>query len=127
MEVPENLYYTKEHEWAALDEDIVTIGITDYAQGELGDIVFVELPEVGTQFTAGDSFGVIEAVKTVSDLFSPVAGEIVEVNDELTDNPALINTSPYKEGWIIKIKASNKKELKNLLNAAGYQSMLESQ
>ena len=126
MEVPENLYYTKEHEWAALDEDIVTIGITDYAQGELGDIVFVELPEVGTQFTAGDSFGVIEAVKTVSDLFSPVTGEIIEVNDELTNNPALINTSPYQEGWIVKIKANNKKELKNLLNAAGYQSMLES-
>lgn len=126
MEIPEKLHYTKEHEWTALDGDIVTIGITDFAQGELGDIVFVELPEVGTQVTAEDSFGVIEAVKTVSDLFSPVTGEIVEVNNELTDNPALINTSPYKEGWIIKIKASNKEELENLLDAAGYQSMLES-
>jgi len=126
MEIPENLYYTKEHEWAALDGDVVTIGITDYAQGELGDIVFVELPEVGTKVAAEDSFGVIEAVKTVSDLFAPVTGEIVEVNDELTDNPALINTSPYEEGWIIKIKASNKEELENLLDAAGYQSMLES-
>ncbi|MFC1558774.1 glycine cleavage system protein GcvH [candidate division KSB1 bacterium] len=126
MEIPENIYYTKEHEWAALEGDIVTIGITDYAQGELGDIVFVELPEVGTQVAAEDSFGVIEAVKTVSDLFAPVTGEIVEVNDELTDNPALINTSPYEAGWIIKIKASNKDELENLLDAAGYQSMLES-
>ncbi len=126
MEIPEKLYYTKEHEWAALDGDVVTIGITGYAQGELGDIVFVELPEVGTKVAAEDSFGVIEAVKTVSDLFAPVTGEIVGVNDELTDNPALINTSPYKEGWIIKIKASNKEELENLLNAAAYQSMLES-
>ena len=108
MEIPEKLYYTKEHEWVALDGDVVTIGITGYAQGELGDIVFVELPEVGTKVAAEDSFGVIEAVKTVSDLFAPVTGEIVGANDELTDNPALINTSPYEEGWIVKIKASNK-------------------
>ncbi len=126
MEIPEKLYYTKEHEWVALDGDVVTIGITGYAQGELGDIVFVELPEVGTKVAAEDSFGVIEAVKTVSDLFAPVTGEIVGVNDELTDNPALINTSPYEEGWIIKIKASNKEELENLLNAAAYQSIIES-
>ena len=126
MEIPENLYYTKEHEWASIEGDIVSIGITDYAQGELGDIVFVELPEVGSQVNAGDSFGVIEAVKTVSDLFAPVTGEITEVNDELTDNPALINTSPYGEGWIIKIKSSNKEELESLMDAAGYRSMIES-
>jgi len=126
MEIPENLYYTKEHEWAAIDGDIVTIGITDYAQGELGDIVFVELPEVGTKVSAMQSFGVIEAVKTVSDLYAPISGEIVQVNNDLTDNPALINSSPYNDGWIIKIKMSNKEELKNLLNASVYQSLIES-
>lgn len=126
MEIRENLYYTKEHEWAALDGDIVSIGITDYAQSELGDIVFVELPEIGTQVTAEQSFGVIEAVKTVSDLFSPVTGEITEVNNELTDNPALINNSPYEDGWIVKIKITNKDELSNLMDAAGYKAMIES-
>jgi len=104
MNIPQGLRYTKEHEWAGMKGDIVTIGITDYAQGELGDIVFIELPEVGTMVEAKSAFGTIEAVKAVADLFAPVTGEIVEVNHQLEDAPELINQSPYEDGWMVKIK-----------------------
>ena len=125
MNIPENLYYTKEHEWTSVSGDIVTVGITDYAQGELGDIVFVELPEIGIETTVAQPFGVIEAVKTVSDLYAPVSGKVVEVNNALVNKPDLINKDPYGEGWIIKIQVENKEEFNNLLDASGYKKLLE--
>jgi len=125
MEIREDLHYTKEHEWILVDGDIATIGITDYAQQELGDIVFVELPEVGSEFASMESFGVIEAVKTVADLFAPVSGKVVEVNNTLIDKPDLINSNPYGEGWIIKIEMSNNEELNQHLDAAGYKSLID--
>jgi len=125
MNIPENLYYTKEHEWTSVSGDIVTVGITDYAQGELGDVVFVELPEIGIETTVAQPFGVIEAVKTVSDLYAPVSGKVVEVNNALVNKPDLINKDPYGEGWIIKIQVENKEEFNNLLDASGYKKLLE--
>ncbi len=125
MNIPENLYYTKEHEWTSVSGDIVTVGITDYAQGELGDIVFVELPEIGIETTVAQPFGVIEAVKTVSDLYAPVSGKVVEVNNALVNEPDLINKDPYGEGWIIKIQVENKEEFNNFLDASGYKKLLE--
>ncbi|MCZ6776990.1 MAG: glycine cleavage system protein GcvH, partial [Ignavibacteria bacterium] len=107
MNLPENLKYTKDHEWILVDGDIVTVGITDYAQGELGDVVFVELPPVGKILKEHDSFGTIEAVKAVSDLYAPVSGAITEVNKELEGTPELVNKDPYGKGWMIKIKLSN--------------------
>jgi glycine cleavage system H protein len=103
MNIPKNLFYTKEHEWIKLDNDVATIGITDYAQSELGDIIFIELPETGDSVQEKDSIGTIEAVKTVADLFSPMNGEISEVNQSLEDNPEYVNTDPYEMGWIIKL------------------------
>ena len=125
MNIPEDLYYTKEHEWVSVNEDTVTVGITDYAQGELGDIVFVELPEIGTETNAMQPFGVIEAVKTVTDLFAPVSGNVIEVNNALINKPDLINKDPYGEGWIIKIKMNNEEEINELLYASGYKKLLE--
>jgi len=125
MNIPENLYYTKEHEWASVNGDIVTVGITDYAQGELGDIVFIELPKIGIETTADQPFGVIEAVKTVSDLYAPVSGKVVEINNALVNEPSLINKDPYGEGWIIKIQVDNKEEFNNLLDASRYKKLLE--
>ena len=125
MNIPENLYYTKEHEWASVSGDTVIVGITDYAQGELGDIVFVELPEIGKETNAEQPFGTIEAVKTVSDLYAPVSGKVVDINDSLVNKPDLINKDPYGEGWIIKIQIKNKEELNNLLNASKYKELLE--
>jgi glycine cleavage system H protein len=125
MEVPQALYYTKEHEWAKVEGEVAIIGITDYAQGELGDVVFVELPSVGAKAIAGKPFGTIEAVKAVSDLFAPVSGEIIGVNTALEDHPELVNQSPYDEGWMVKIKISNKDELKQLLSSENYEKMLE--
>ena len=122
---PEGLRYTKDHEWAKLDGGVVTVGITHYAQDQLGDVVFVELPAVGKQLQAGDSFGVVEAVKTVSDLYSPIAGEVVAVNDAIAGEPALVNQSPYEQGWMIKIKAANPAEVDGLLDAGAYKTMLE--
>jgi glycine cleavage system H protein len=124
MHIPENLKYTKDHEWAKIDGDVVTIGITDYAQSELGDIVFIELPEVGLTTAQADSFGTIEAVKAVSDLFAPLSGEIVDVNSNLTDNPEMINEDPYGKGWIIKIKLSSKGELDSLLDKSAYEELI---
>jgi len=123
--IKEDLRYTKEHEWVKLEKDIATMGITDYAQGELGDIVFVELPKVGTKVEQMKSFGVIEAVKAVSELFSPVTGEVVEVNSKLESEAGLINKDPYGEGWIIKVKVKDQSEINKLLSAEDYKKLLE--
>jgi len=120
MEFPENLKYTEEHEWVQIEGDTALIGITDYAQSELGDVVFVELPEEGTELSSGAVFGTIEAVKTVSDLFAPITGEILEVNPDLTDQPELINQTPYGDGWMIKLRVSDPSELEGLFDAEHY-------
>ncbi|TYO96352.1 glycine cleavage system H protein [Geothermobacter ehrlichii] len=125
MEFPEELKYTEEHEWVLVEDDIVTVGITDFAQDALGDVVFVELPEVGAQVDAGKPFGVVESVKAVSDIYAPVSGEVVEVNEELPDTPELVNTSPYEDGWMIKIRLSDPSELDNLLEADAYEALTE--
>jgi glycine cleavage system H protein len=122
---PEGLKYTPEHEWAKVEGDMVTIGITDWAQEQLSDVVYVELPAAGVVVKQMDAFGVVEAVKTVSDLYSPISGEIVEVNSALTDDPALINQSPYEEGWMVKIRMADPKELETLLDAEGYTALVE--
>lgn len=124
MQIPEDLKYTKDHEWAKVEGDIAVVGITDFAQGELGDIVYVELPEVGSQTKQGESFGTIEAVKAVSDLFAPLSGEVVEVNESLADEPEKINKDPYGEGWIIKIKIADKSEIDNLLDKSQYEALI---
>ena len=127
MSYPEDVRYTPEHEWAKLERGVVTIGITSYATEQLGDVVCVELPEVGRKLEAMKTFGVVEAVKTVSDLFSPLDGEVVEVNPALTDNPALVNQAPYGEGWMIKVRATNPEPLKGLMSSDDYEKMLEDQ
>jgi len=126
MNIPENLKYTEEHEWIKDNGDgTVTIGITDFAQGELGDIVFVELEPDGSEFGKDEVFGTVEAVKTVSELFCPVAGEIAEVNEELEDEPELVNTDPYGKGWMVKLKVSDTSELDDLLSAKAYKEIIE--
>jgi glycine cleavage system H protein len=122
VNVPEELQYTRSHEWVRTEGDTATVGITDYAQEELGDIVFVELPEEGATFEAGDSFGTVESVKAVSDLYSPVGGEVVEVNEALNDSPEKINEDPYGDGWIIKLRISDEGDL---LSASDYEQLLE--
>ena len=122
MNVPEELQYTKSHEWVRTEGDTATIGITDHAQDELGDVVFVELPEVGATFDAGDSFGTVESVKAVSDLYTPVGGEVVGVNEALNDQPEKINEDPYGEGWIVKLSVSDEGDL---LSASDYEQFLE--
>lgn len=124
MNVPEKLRYTNDHEWALIEGDVATVGVTEYAAGELGDVVYVELPEVGDSATKGDSVGTIEAVKTVADVYSPVSGEIVEVNDALTDNSELVNQDPYGKGWIFKIKLSNSAEVNELLTPEDYKKLI---
>ena len=124
MIIPENLLYTKDHEWLKLEDDIATVGITDFAQKELGDIVFVEVETLDETLEKEETFGTIEAVKTVSDLFMPVSGEVIEVNGLLDSAPETINSDPYGEGWIIKIKISNRDELKGLFDAAGYSELV---
>jgi len=124
MEFPANLKYTKDHEWIRVEGESGVVGITDYAQGELGDVVFVEIPPVGTKLQQGKQFGTIEAVKTVSDILAPVSGEIIEINAAIKDSPELVNKEPYAGGWMLKIKIVNKSELDNLLNAAKYQEMV---
>lgn len=121
MSVPEELQYTKSHEWVRTEGDTATIGITDHAQDELGDVVYVELPEEGASFDAGDSFGTVESVKAVSDLYAPVGGEVVEVNSALEDSPEKINEDPYGEGWIVKLRTSGEGAL---LSAEEYQKIL---
>ena len=125
MASPDNLKYTKEHEWVLVDGDTATVGITDYAQDQLGDIVFVDLPEAGTSVVATHKFGEIESVKAVSELFSPVSGEVTERNDGLTDSPQWVNDSPYDDGWMLKVRLSNPSELDNLLGAAEYDRFTE--
>ncbi|MDI6803899.1 MAG: glycine cleavage system protein GcvH [Bacteroidota bacterium] len=124
MIFPENLKYTKDHEWLSLEGDTGTIGITDYAQGELGDVVFIELPIVGKEVKVGDIFGTIEAVKAVSDLFSPLTGVVVEVNSKLESEPELVNSEPYKGGWMVKIKFSNSAEVTTLLDSESYRALV---
>jgi len=125
MDFPEELKYTEEHEWVLVEEDVVTIGITDFAQEQLGDVVFVELPDVGDHFDTGKSFGVVESVKAVSDVYAPVSGEIVEVNEDLPDEPEVLNNSPYEDGWMVKLKLTDTAELNELMDAAAYQEFVE--
>lgn len=125
MDVRDDLLYTKEHEWVKLEGNIATVGITDYAQGELGDIVFVELPEVDSATQAMQPFGTIEAVKAVSELFAPLSGKVTEVNAALNDNPQLVNQEPYGEGWMIKLELADQDELKELLSPEDYRSLIE--
>ena len=122
---PENLRYSKEDEWVKLDGDVATIGITDYAQDSLSDIVYLELPDVGASFAAGDIFGVVESVKAASDLFSPVSGEVVEVNDGLVDTPEAVNEDPYEAAWMIKVKLADPSEVDGLMDAAAYAAYCE--
>ena len=123
---PEEMKYTKEHEWVAFDDasGVATIGITDYATGELGDIVYIELPDVGSKVTYMEPMGTIEAVKTVADIFSPLTGDVKEVNGELEDHPEIVNNSPYEEGWFIKIELSDRNELESLLSYGDYQALI---
>jgi glycine cleavage system H protein len=122
--IPNELKYTKDHEWAKVNGDVITIGITDFAQSALGDIVFVELPEVGKTLNSHQTFGVVESIKSVSDLFSPVAGTVVETNSDLVNSPELCNAQPYNDAWMIKIKLSNPSEVNSLLSASDYQNLL---
>ena len=124
MNVPAELKYTKEHEWIRVEGEEAVVGITDYAQSQLGDIVFVECETVGDALEAGETFGTIEAVKTVSDLYLPVAGEVLEFNEELEGEPELVNKDPYGKGWIVKIKISDETELDGLLNADAYKAII---
>ena len=124
MNVPAELKYTKEHEWIRVEGEDAVVGITDYAQSQLGDIVFVECETVGDALEAGETFGTIEAVKTVSDLYLPVAGEVLEFNEELEGEPELVNKDPYGKGWIVKIKISDETELDGLLNADAYKAII---
>ena len=124
MKIPDNIYYTKNHEWIIIENGIATLGITDYAQSELGDIIFIEFPEAGDKFNAGDSIGTIEAVKTVADLFTPLAGEISEINLKLEDEPEAINKDPYESGWIIKLKNITNTEKSQLLTASEYKKYI---
>tara|TARA_B100000745_G_C19901203_1_gene301894 strand:- start:95 stop:478 length:384 start_codon:yes stop_codon:yes gene_type:complete len=123
--IPEGLLYTTEHEWVHVEGDECVVGITDYAQGELGDIVFVELPEPGEGLTQGSSFGTVEAVKTVEDLYAPISGEVLEVNSALTEDAVQINTDPYGEGWMLKLKISGGSELEALLTPEAYGKLVE--
>jgi len=124
MNVPANLKYTKDHEWLKVDGEFAFVGITDHAQHELGDIVFIEVETVGETLGQHESFGTIEAVKTVSDMFMPVGGEVIEFNDSLTTNPEIINQDPYEKGWVIKIKLTDSGEISSLLNADQYSALI---
>lgn len=121
MEFPDNLKYAETHEWVRADDgELVTIGISDYAQAELTELVFIELPEVGREFAQGEEIAVVESVKSASDIYSPVSGEVVEVNEELNDQPSLVNESPFDQGWLFKVKLTNAAEVDGLLDAAAY-------
>ncbi len=124
MNIPENLKYTKDHEWVRVEGNIGVIGITDYAQSELGDVVFVDIDESLAEISKGSSCGTIEAVKTVSDVYAPFSGKVVEINSKLKDNPELLNSDPYGEGWMIKAEISNNAELDDLLDAAAYKNLI---
>lgn len=125
MNVPADLKYTSDHEWVRVEGEVATVGVTDFAQGELGDVVFVEIETEGETLDKGETFGTVEAVKTVSDLFMPVGGEVAEINEGLADDPELVNKDPYGEGWMIKIKVADVAELEELMSADDYKKMLE--
>lgn len=125
LNLPDDLRYTKDHEWAKAEGDVIRVGVTDYAQDALGDVVFVELPDVGANFDTEAEFGTVESVKAVSELFMPVAGEVVAVNEELADAPERVNQDPYNDGWMLKIKASDPAEVDNLMDKAAYLEMLK--
>ena len=120
MNFPEKLLFTDDHEWVGINGDIATIGITDYAQGELGDIVFIEFPDLNTEFQKGESIGTIEAVKTVADIYMPLSGKIVALNDELNHDPSLVNNNPFDKGWIIKVQIMHRDEVSELMNTEKY-------
>lgn len=122
--IPEDYYYTKDHEWAQVDENIVTIGITEFAQDALGEIVYVELPEEGAKVSQGETFGVVESVKAVSDLYAPVSGTVIEVNTTLTDDPTVLNDDPVNEGWLMRIEMDSEKELAILMRAPDYKKLI---
>ena len=122
---PEDLLYSENHEWIRVEDDVATMGISDFAQNELGDIVFVELPEVDEDFGQGDAMGVVESVKAVSDIYMPVGGTIVEANEDVLDAPDLVNSDPYGEGWLVKVRFSDESEMDSLMNAEDYQATLE--
>tara|TARA_B100001559_G_scaffold157777_1_gene132229 strand:- start:703 stop:1083 length:381 start_codon:yes stop_codon:yes gene_type:complete len=124
MNIPSDLKYTKDHEWVKIENDILVIGITDFAQGELGDIVYVEVETLNENLKSEEVFGTVEAVKTVSDLFMPISGEIIEYNENLIENPELINSDPYNQGWIIKVKPSELKEVDSLINFDEYKKII---
>ena len=123
---PDNYLYSQEHEWVEVADDVCTVGITDFAQKELGEVVFVELPEVGATFDAGDELGTIESVKAVSEIYAPVAGEVIEVNDDLEDAPEKVNEGPHDDGWLVKIRLTTPADLESLMSAEAYQEMTES-
>jgi glycine cleavage system H protein len=125
MEFPKDLKYTKEHEWVKVEGNIATVGITDYAQDSLGDVVYVELPQEGASVTKNEPFGVVESVKAVSDLYSPISGSVVEVNDAIIDSPEAINEEPYGDAWMIKVEVGNEDDLEDLLTAEEYQKFIE--
>ena len=124
MNIPEELKYTEEHEWVRIEDDIALVGITDFAQGELGDIVYLEIDTLDSQIDSNEVFGTVEAVKTVSDLFIPVSGKVLEFNNALEDNPELVNDSPYGDGWIVKIEIKNTDEISDLLDSEAYKSLI---
>ena len=126
MNIPEELRYTEEHEWVKLDGNVATVGITDFAQSELGDIVYLEIDTLDTEINSNDVFGTVEAVKTVSDLFMPVNGKVIEVNSSLEDNPEVVNDDPYGEGWIIKIEVSNPSDINALMSSEEYKNLIGS-
>lgn len=124
MAVPNELKYSKEHEWVKVEGNVATIGITEYAQSELGDIVFVELPETDDKINEGDTFGSVESVKTVSELYAPISGKVVEVNEELEDSPEFVNESPYEKAWMVKVEISDESQIEALLTAEKYSKMI---
>ena len=124
MILPNHLLYTKEHEWIEFKDDLAIVGITDYAQSQLGDVIFVEFPEIGANLDIGSSFGEIEAVKTVSDLFAPISGNVISINDEIEDTPDLVNTDPYGKGWLIKISPTKNEQKEKLMNADEYKKFI---
>ena len=124
MSVPNHLLYTKDHEWVEFKEEYAIVGITDYAQSQLGDVIFVEFPEIGEDLISGSSFGEVEAVKTVSDLFAPISGKVLSINEEIEDTPDLVNSDPYKKGWLVKISPSNYEEKDGLMNFEEYKSFI---
>ena len=125
--VPEDLHYSKDHEWVRVDGDLAIVGITDYAQNSLGDVVYVELPKVGDDFSANESFGSVESVKAVSEMFTPVTGQVTEVNESLTDEPEKVNSDPYDAGWMIRLRMTNPGEVDSLLTAAEYEDFTKAE